>query len=68
MKNGKIINIGKFTKEEVDNAVHQYITERYARIISPILQLRDKKGKKIHTEESALRSANESLTKNYFVF
>jgi len=59
---------GKFTKEEVDNAVHQYITERYARIVTPLLQLRDKKGKKIHNEESALKSANEVLTKNYFVF
>jgi hypothetical protein len=57
---------GKFTKEEVDDAIHQYITERYNRIISPLLQLRDKKGKKIHTEESALRMANEEKKKVYF--
>lgn len=57
---------GKFTKEEVENAIHQYITERYARIISPMLQLRDKKGKRIHTDESALRTANENLMKTYF--
>jgi ribosomal protein L30/L7E len=58
---------GKFTKEEVEDAIHQYITERYSRIISPMLQLRDKKGKKIHNEESALKSANENLMKIYFV-
>lgn len=58
---------GKFSKEEVENAIHQYITERYSRIISPMLQLRDRKGKKIHTEESALRSANDNLKKQYFV-
>jgi hypothetical protein len=58
---------GKFSREEVDNAVHNYITERYSRIISPMLQLRDKKGKKIYTDESALRAANEKLTKTYFM-
>jgi len=59
---------GKFTKEEAEDGIHQYITERYARIVSPMLQLRDKKGKKIHTEESALKSANENLMRAYFNF
>jgi hypothetical protein len=58
---------GKFTRDEVEDGIHQYITERYARIISPMLQIRDKKGKKVHTEESALRQANQDLMKNYFV-
>jgi hypothetical protein len=58
---------GKFTKEEVENAIHQYITERYSRIISPMLQLRDRKGKKTYTEESALTEANRKLLKTYFV-
>jgi ribosomal protein L30/L7E len=58
---------GKFTREEVEQAIHEYITERYKRIVSPILQLRDRKGKRVHTEESALRSANEKLLKDYFV-
>ena len=58
---------GKFSKQEVENAIHQYITERYSRIISPMLQLRDRKGKKIHNEESALREANQNLLKQYFV-
>jgi hypothetical protein len=58
---------GKFSMEEVENGIHQYIVERYPRIISPMLQLRDRKGKKIHTEESALRTANENLKKQYFV-
>jgi hypothetical protein len=57
---------GKFTKNEVEDAIHDYITERFKRIVSPILQLRDKKGKRIHTEESALRFANERLMKDYF--
>lgn len=58
---------GKFTKEEVENAIHQYISERYARIISPMLQLRDRKGKKTYNEESALNEANQKLLKQYFV-
>ena len=58
---------GKFTRQEVEDAIHAYITERYSRIISPMLQLRDKKGKKIHTDESALKAANEQLMKVYFV-
>jgi ribosomal protein L30/L7E len=58
---------GKFTKLEVEDAIHEYITYRYARIISPMLQLRDKKGKKIYNEETALSSANQSLMKTYFL-
>jgi len=58
---------GKFTKLEVEDAIHEYITERYKRIVQPLLQLRDKKGKKTHTEESALKFANEKLMKSYFV-
>jgi hypothetical protein len=57
---------GKFTKDEAEDGIHQYIAERYPRIISPMLQLRDKKGKKIHTEESALKSANDNLMRAYF--
>ena len=57
---------GKFTREEAEDGIHQYITERYARIVSPMLQLRDKKGVKIHTEESALKSANDNLMRAYF--
>lgn len=59
---------GKFSKDEAEDGIHQYITERYARIVSPMLQLRDKKGKKIHTEESALKSANDNLMRAYFNF
>jgi hypothetical protein len=57
---------GKFSKMEAEDGIHQYITERYARIISPMLQLRDKKGKRIYNEESALKAANEKLMKQYF--
>ncbi len=58
---------GKFTKQEVEDAIHQYISERYSRIISPMLQMRDRKGVKIYTEESALTEANKNLMKTYFV-
>jgi hypothetical protein len=58
---------GKFTKIEVEDAIHQYITERYSRIITPMLQLRDRRGKKIHNEETALSAANQSLMKTYFL-
>ena len=57
---------GKFTREEVENAIHQYITERYPRIVTPMLQIRDKKGKKVYTDETALKTANENLMKTYF--
>lgn len=59
---------GKIAKSEAEDAIHQYITERYSRIISPMLQLRDKKGKKTFNEETALSSANAQLLKVYFSF
>jgi len=59
---------GKFSKAEAEEGIHQYITERYARIITPMLQLRDRKGKKIYTDETALKSANQKLLNTYFVF
>lgn len=58
---------GKFSALEVEDAIHKYITERYQRIINPMLNLRDKKGKKIYTPETALRAANQELRKTYFV-
>jgi hypothetical protein len=65
MENMKIR--GKFNREEAEEGVHQYITERYKRIIYPMLQIRDRKGNLTYTQESALKSANETLTKRYFV-
>lgn len=59
---------GKFSKKEAEDAIHQYITERYKRIVSPMMQIRDKKGKKIYTEESALKAANSRLLSIYFAF
>jgi hypothetical protein len=59
---------GSYTKQDADDAVHQYITERYKRIITPLLQLRDKKGGKIYNDETALKHANRHLTKIYFPF
>jgi hypothetical protein len=59
---------GKISKSEAEDAIHQYITERYSRIISPMLQLRDKKGKKTYNEETALSAANAQLLKVYFSF
>ena len=59
---------GRIAKSEAEDAIHQYITERYSRIISPMLQLRDKKGKKTFNEETALSSANAQLLKVYFSF
>lgn len=59
---------GSYTKQDADDAVHQYITERYKRIITPLLQLRDKKGGKIYNDETALKHANQHLTKIYFPF
>lgn len=59
---------GSFSKKEADDAVHQYISERYKRIIAPMLQLRDKKGGKIYTDETALSAANKKMMSQYFLF
>jgi hypothetical protein len=59
---------GKFSKSEAEDAIHEYITQRYKRIISPMLQLRDKKGVKIYTDESALSASNKNLLSVYFNF
>lgn len=59
---------GKFSKKEAEDAIHQYITERYKRIINPMLQLRDKKGNKIYNDETALKAANTKMLKQYFTF
>ena len=59
---------GKFSKIDAEDAIHEYITQRYKRIINPMLELRDKKGKKIHTEETALLTKNKELLTTYFVF
>jgi ribosomal protein L30/L7E len=59
---------GKITKSEAEDGIHQYVTERYTRLINPMLQLRDKKGKKIYNEEGALKASNERLMKVYFNF
>jgi len=59
---------GKFSYKEAEDAIHEYITQRYKRIINPIMQSRDKKGNKIHTEESALTSTNKHLISVYFNF
>lgn len=57
---------GSFTRKEVDDAIHKYITMRYDRIITPMLKLRDKKGNRIYTDETALKAANDNLTIQYF--
>ncbi|MCE5295102.1 MAG: hypothetical protein LLF94_10895 [Chlamydiales bacterium] len=59
---------GKFSRKEADEAIHQYITERYKRIINPMLQLRDKKGNKIYNDETALSAANKKMMEQYFTF
>jgi len=59
---------GKISKTEAEDGIHQYVTERYSRLINPMLQLRDKKGKKTYNEETALKAANERLMKVYFNF
>jgi ribosomal protein L30/L7E len=59
---------GKISKSDAEDAIHQYITDRFNRIVSPMLQSRDKKGKKIYTEETALSNANSKLLKTYFTF
>lgn len=59
---------GAFSKKEADDAIHEYITERYSRIVKPILSRRDKKGKLEHTPESAMAFVRSNLIKTYFTF
>ena len=57
--------VGDFDKPLLNKAIDDYIEKYYRRIISPLLQQRDLKGKKKHTQSSAVKFVKDRIIKNY---
>ena len=57
--------VGDFDKPLLNKAIDDYIEKYYRRIISPLLQQRDLKGKKKHTQSSAVNFVKDRIIKNY---
>jgi hypothetical protein len=52
---------GAFTKADFENAVNKYISENYSNLISPLLKARDERGKKVHTDATAMAEIKKRL-------
>jgi hypothetical protein len=57
--------LGNFDKKLLDQAIDDYIEKYYRKIISPMLQQRDLKGKKKFTQASAVQFVRDRIVKNY---
>jgi len=57
--------MGKVDPKKLEFASRQYIEENYRKTISPMLQLRDAKGKPRYTSETAIKSEIERIKKTY---
>lgn len=57
--------MGKLDPKKLDFALRQYIEENYRKTISPLLQLKDAKGKSRYTSETAIKSEMERMRKLY---
>jgi hypothetical protein len=57
--------MGKIDPKKLEFASRQYIEENYRKTISPMLQLRDAKGKPRYTSETAIKSEIERIKKTY---
>lgn len=57
--------MGKLDPKKFDFAARQYIEENYRKTISPLLQLKDAKGKSRYTSETAIKSEMERMRKLY---
>ena len=53
--------IGNYTDKLFDVAVDEYITQNYNESIAPLLRAKDMYGKKIHTQQTAMKAINEKL-------
>ena len=57
--------LGDFDRKLLDQAIDDYIEKYYRKIISPLLQQRDLKGKKKFTQASAVQFVRDRIVKNY---
>jgi hypothetical protein len=57
--------MGQIDPKKLEFASRQYIEENYRKTISPMLQLRDAKGKPRYTSETAIKSEIERIKKTY---
>jgi len=57
--------LGDFDKQLLNQAIDDYIEKYYRKIISPMLQQRDLKGKKKYTQASAVQYVKDRIIKNY---
>jgi hypothetical protein len=48
--------MGKIDTKKLDFAINQYIEENFRKVISPMLQIVDSKGKKKYTSETAMKA------------
>jgi hypothetical protein len=57
--------MGKLDPKKFDFALRQFIEENYRKTVSPLLQLKDAKGKPRYTSETAIKSEMERMRKLY---
>ena len=57
--------LGDFDKQLLQKAIDDYIEKYYRKIISPMLQQRDLKGKKKFTQATAVQFVRDRIVKNY---
>ncbi len=57
---------GKFTDDEIDSAIHEYISDDYKNTVGRLEKAIDNDGKKLHTKSSAIAECKKNLKKEYF--
>jgi len=59
--------LGKIDKKMANDAVDEFISSNYRKVISPLLQEVDSNGKKKHTAKTAIDAVKSRLISTYFV-
>ena len=57
--------MGKIDSKKLDFAINQYIEENFRRVISPMLQIVDAKGKKKYTSDTAVKAEKARIMNLY---
>jgi hypothetical protein len=56
---------GKYTPKMFDDAMNEYISQNYRKVISPVLNEKDENGKKKFSTQEAISSVKARLKANY---
>ena len=56
---------GNFSQKMMDEAINEYIATNYSKKISPLLNIRDEKGKKSYTIPTATKKVKDQLKSMY---